>query len=86
MKGVYRLNIDFGRMGEVEGIFVAESEAVKNIIGKYIYFGEILGKHSEVKGTPEEDEIELITEDQTAVEVIEKHGLETGYNPFDYLN
>ncbi len=86
MKGVYRLSIDFGRMGEVEGIFIAESEKVKDIIGKHIYFGEILGKHSEVQGTLEENEIELITEDQTAVEVIEKYGLETGYNPFGYLD
>jgi hypothetical protein len=36
-------------MGALSGIFVAEEEAVEALIasGKEVYFGEVLGKHSE---------------------------------------
>lgn len=85
MKGIYRLNIDCGRMGDVEGVFVADSKDVADIIGKYVYFGEILGKHSEIEGNIEESEITLLTDNGVAVAVVEKYNLSTGYNPFDYL-
>lgn len=85
MKGIYRLNIDCGRMGEVEGIFIADSEDVATLPGKYVYFGEILGKHSEICGNMEESEVTLLTDNEEAVAVVETYGLSTGYNPFDYL-
>lgn len=84
MKGIYKLNIDYGRMGEVEGVFIDTEERVNALIGKYIYFGEILGKHSEICGHLESGDVELLTTDQKAVEVVEKYKLESGYNPFYY--
>jgi hypothetical protein len=50
MKGIYEFFWDYGRSGDVESTFVATAEQVTSIIGKDIYFGEILGKHSEVSG------------------------------------
>ena len=73
---------DCGRQGEVEGLFKATKEEVKNAIGKDVYFGEILGKHSEVYGTIEEGEIELVSDNP--IEVM--NATESGYNPLEYLS
>lgn len=72
---------DCGRQGEVEGLFKATKEEVENAIGKEVYFGEILGKHSEVFGTIEEGEIELVSDN--SIEVM--NATESGYNPLEYL-
>ena len=79
---------DCGRMGEVDGIFVTTKEAIDAAIGQEIYFGEILGKHSEVSGTLNEGDIEILSEDQDFiakfVEIL-GGGTISGYNPLEYL-
>ena len=72
---------DCGRQGEVEGLFKATKEEVENAIGKEVYFGEILGKYSEIYGTIEEGEIELVSDNP--IEVM--NATESGYNPLEYL-
>ena len=72
---------DCGRQGEVEGLFKATKEEVKNAIGKRAYFGEILGKHSEIYGTIEADEIKLVSDNP--IEVM--NDVESGYNPLEYI-
>lgn len=83
--GIYRFHWDCGRQGDLKGIFIASNKDVKSILGKDIYFGEILGKHSEVYGTIEEGEITLLTDNEEAVKVARDFGLSSGYNPFDYI-
>lgn len=75
------------RQGSVEGLFVATEEEVKNAVGEYVYFGEILGKHSEIYGTIEEGEIEKVDVDSDAVEKVTKFLGDSwsGYNPLDYI-
>jgi hypothetical protein len=87
MLGLYKFNWDCGRMGDVEGIFIAEDYDIKAAYGKEIYFGEILGKHSEVLGGLNEGDIELITEDKNVVGILRSHCGDSisGYNPLDYL-
>lgn len=83
---LWRFDWDCGRNGDIEGIFIATDEEIKGAIGKNVYLGEVLGKHSEVQGLLEEGDITLITDDQTAVSVIREHlhgGI--GFNPFDYI-
>ena len=82
--GVYRFHWS-ARGGDLFGIFVSSAEDVAEIIGKRIYLGEVLGKHSEVYGTIMADEITLVTDDQDAVKIFLSHAMETGYNPFGYL-
>ena len=72
---------DCGRQGSVEGIFKATKEEVNAAIGKEVYFGEILGKHSEIYGIIEDGEIKIIADDPLIV----KHATESGYNPLGYL-
>ncbi len=85
-RGVYRFYWDCGRMGELTGVFVAEEKAVKKHIGADIYFGEVLGKHSEIFGTLDEGDLELLETEPVFVSKFEEifpHG--TGYNPLNYL-
>ena len=72
---------DCGRQGEVEGLFKATKEEVESAIGKQVYFGEILGKHSEVYGTLEQGEITLESDDTLVV----LNAIENGYNPLEYI-
>ncbi len=87
MKAIYRLHFGCGRMGQLDGIFVEEEEKVNHLIesGEHIYFGEVLGKHSEIAGPIEPQDISLVTNDQRAIEVFEHFNLATGHNPFDYI-
>jgi len=85
-KGIYKLNVYCGRSGSLEGLFVAEKSHVKELIDSEIkvFFGEVLGKHSEVFGSIEQKDISLISDSIDAIKVIEDLKLESGYNPFYY--
>lgn len=78
---------DCGRSGDVEGLFVASQEQVDNAIGQQVWFGEILGKHSEVYGTLEEGDIVKIDVSSEVIAQLTPHlGMDwSGYNPLDYL-
>lgn len=87
MYKLYSFNWYFGRDGELSGVFIAKPEDVENLYGKYIDFGEALGKHSCVRGTIEKDEIkEIPVSEQTIIELKQVLGNTiSGYNPFDYM-
>ena len=58
---------DCGRQGCIDSIFKATKEEVEAAYGKTIYFGEILGKHSEIFGELEECDIKLISDNPVEV-------------------
>lgn len=76
------MNLDFRRQGNLEGTFVATQEQVDCLINKKIevYFGDVLGKHSEVYGSIEGHEISVVSDNPEVVNA----GVQSGYNPFDY--
>lgn len=76
---------DCGRMGSVESIFTATQEEIDSILGKVIYFGEILGKHSEIYGPLFKENLTLLSSDQTFVNEYTRLVGNIGHNPFDYL-
>lgn len=86
MEALCKLNFDCGRQGSLEGIFIADTEDVKFLIENKVsvYFGEVLGKHSEIYGNVEPHELEVITTEANVVDIVEKYGLAIGYNPFEY--
>lgn len=89
MKKLYKFHWDCGRMGDLDGIFVADEAEINRLIGKEIYFGEVLGKHSEVFGTLEKNELEILSDDQSMIEkLVSAVGRNTisGYNPIDYFD
>lgn len=72
---------DCGRSGDVEGFFRATKAEIEDTIGKEVYFGEILGKHSEVYGVLEEGDLKLISDDPVVVNTYNT----SGYNPLEYI-
>jgi hypothetical protein len=84
---LWKFDFDCGRMGSLDGLFIATEKEVKNIIGKKAYFGEVLGKHSEVYGVIKETEIEKVDLDSAAVEKVSKILGKTwsGFNPLNYI-
>jgi hypothetical protein len=87
MKRLYEFYWDCGRSGSVEGVFIAEEETVNKAIGKEVSFGEILGKHSDVSGTLDKDDLSVREVSQETLEEIEKIFGDTvsGYNPLEYI-
>jgi len=70
MIGLYKFHWDCGRMGTLDGLFFAKPIDVEKAIGEIIYFGEALGKHSDIYGSLETDEIELVSEDQNLISML----------------
>lgn len=86
-KAIYKFSLDYGRSGELYGIFIQDKEYVDLFYrhnGK-LYFGEVLGKHSEVICNTADCNLEIVTEDQEAINIFEKYNMTIGYNPFDYF-
>ena len=90
MRSLYKFYWDCGRMGVVDGIFVADEEEVKDAIGKEVYFGEILGKHSEVFGTLKEHDLTIVSQDIKNIEwlltIFGAFDTISGYNPLEYIS
>lgn len=79
---------DCGRQGDLEGLFVCTEDERQSLIGKRVYFGEVLGKHSEIQGPIEEKELRILSDDQEKIDwLISVAGWTvSGHNPLDYLN
>lgn len=92
MKKLYEFYWNCGRMGSLEGVFICEEARVKKVLGDEVYFGEVLGKHSQIYGTLEEKDIKVLSNDQEFIKkLFEVFGKETisGYNPittWEYMN
>ncbi len=94
-KGLYSFYWDCGRSGFLDGLFIAEQSVMNDSIGEEVYFGEVLGKHSEVYGTLDKTDIKLVSDDQDFISRLEQaFGEEyknytgytlSGYNPLNYL-
>jgi len=88
-KVIAKFHWDCGRMGDVNGLFVADKAVLEAAYGKQVYFGEILGKHSEIYGDLDVGAITILTEDQDFIAKfieIMGGGKISGYNPLSYLN
>lgn len=87
MKYLYKFYWDCGRSGDLQGLFVATEEEVNRAIGSEVYFGEVLGKHSEVYGTLDEGDIVKLDISPEAVEEVSKHlgSRWSGFNPLEYV-
>ncbi len=87
MNKLWKFYWDCGRMGDLDGLFVATQEAIDKVIGNEIYFGEVLGKHSEIYGVLEDKDLTEIKINEEAIdEIVAAVGSDTisGYNPLAY--
>ena len=80
-KGIYRIDTYYG--GDIKGIFIETESNIKSLPGFKVYFGEILGKHSEVEFVIEKRDLKLVTNEPEAIKIFEKYNLATGINPFE---
>lgn len=85
MKKLYRFYEDCGRMGSLSGVFVREEQDVATLLGKEIWLGEVLGKHSDISVTIDKDSIKELTDDQSFIEKFEEFRCASGIDLFDYL-
>ena len=87
MRKLYSFFWDCGRMGDVEGLFIAEESEVDAAIGSQVYFGEILGKHSDISGTLSSVDLKVISDEQDRIDwllgIIGPNV--SGYNPLEYV-
>lgn len=75
-----------GRSGDVYGTFSTTEEELSKNYEKNVYFGEILGKHSEIYGILEKKDITILTDDQDFINKAINYGLiPCGYNPLEYI-
>ena len=89
MKKLYKFSWDCGRMGVLTGLFIAEESEIDALVGKHIYFGEVLGKHSEISGKLEAGDLEVKSDDQDFINKLIKimgDGTISGFNPLDYYD
>jgi hypothetical protein len=89
MRKLYRFHWNVRRMGEVEGVFIADEDTIQANLGKDVYFGEILGKHSEICGYLGAEDLTVLSDDQEFIDRIEQVFGGTslsGYCPLDYLS
>lgn len=87
--GLYKMYLDCDRQGELTAIFIERKDFVDYLLKTNIeiYFGEALGKHSDVtcNFTEEpENTIQFITDKPDVISIVQEYGLENGYNPFEY--
>lgn len=82
---VWKWHWDCGRAGDLDGVFVATRKKVQAAIGKEAYFGEVLGKHSEVYGDLKEKEFKNLSSDPVVVAFVKEHG-PFGRNPLSAVS
>ena len=86
IRKLYKLEIS-GWGGDITGMFYATEKEIRNLIGKEINFGEVLGRFSEIKVIIKNEHINVVSEDQEFLDQVQKKKikLEIGYNPFEYF-
>lgn len=85
MQGLYHFEWNFGRAGLITGVFIADSETITRNVGKYVCFGEVLGKHSWIEGHLEENDFTLITVNPDFIKEWEDNVHSAGLNPLHYI-
>lgn len=87
MDKLYKMNIEFRRGGELTGLFIEDKDIMDFAIGKRIYFGEVMGKHSDVDIELKDYHIKELNVPLDIVDIL-KNELGTtisGYNPIEYM-
>lgn len=77
------------RGGSINGLFISTEEEMTALMGSYIDFGEVLGKHSDVSMEMKPEYFQQLEVSEETLEDIQRAvggaATITGYNPFDYL-
>ena len=84
---LYKFSESFGRMGTLEGLFVEDEKNIDEAMGKRIYLGEVLGKHSEIEIELSFRNLKKVDLCESCVEELRKKFGHTisGTNPLSYM-
>lgn len=86
---IVKFKADYGRNGNLDGLFICTQDQLDAIFGKDVYFGEVLGKHSNVTVDLQKDDFEIISDDQDFIAKLKKvfkiTSTISGHNPIDYI-
>ena len=87
-EGLYKLHFDCWRQWELTWLFIADKDKMKNLVEskKQVYFWEALWKHSEIEWPIDECDYTFVSDDEKVISIIKEFNLETGYNPFNYID
>lgn len=86
MKKLYKFYWDCGRQGCISGLFISTDEELGKHWGTELYFGECLGKHSEIYGVLEKHDVTEVCDDAAFIDMFSKCiGESFGKNPLNYL-
>ncbi len=88
MKKLYKFYKDYYRQGDLSAILIVDEDELKDAVGKEVCMDEVLGKHSEVVYTIDEEDFTPIEIPQDALDSIVAvvgDGTFVGTNPLDYL-
>lgn len=83
---LYKFTLDWGRMGTIQSLFVADPKEVEAAYGKVLYFGEALGKHSEVEDELTPEMLEEVTDDPDFIDLCINRDIFVGPNPLDHIH
>jgi hypothetical protein len=89
MLKLYKFFEDCGRMGDLEGMFVADDERVDAVEGLTIYLSDVLGKHSEIEVELGSSNIKVMSDDPPLMHqlmAVFPNGTLSGINPLEYLD
>lgn len=89
MRKLYAYNLDCDRMGYIRGLFIEDEDVVQDALDKFVYFGEVLGKYSDISTYLGPEQLAVKSEDQEFLDQLENVLGTTnisGYNPLDYIS
>lgn len=80
-QGIYKWHACFGRMGDLDGIFGATDAEIKELSGKVVNFGEVLGKHSDIRYTIDPKDFECVSTKKSEIAFFLRLNLSSGWDP-----
>jgi len=66
-KILVKFELDCGRCGEIESLFVATKKDLQKLDGKMLHFNEVLGKHSFVEHLCKESDFKIVSNDEDKI-------------------
>lgn len=87
MNHLVKMDLDFGKQGVLQSMFICTLEDLETLYGKWADFGEALGKHSSIECMLDNGDFSVICLPLDSVDAIQEACGKSvcGYNPFNYV-
>jgi len=85
MRSIYRYKWSYEDKIRLEGLFIADNEELKKVMGKTVPLSKYLPKYAGLIVKLGAKDFQPITSNESAIKVFDYFKLETGFNPLNYL-